>query len=127
MTTSKKFITVLKFGLICFVVAITMSSCTGWVYQGLVEKGYAVSAYFKNNDSQEVHLYRQGESNGPDNKVQPGKSRNVSYHFDEAVYTFTAVAFRNGAVISTKTYDVEYTVNDNETERYCSLTINYPW
>ena len=127
--TGKKWRSVAKTtvaGLVAVLLICILSNCT----PGAMDV-WELKVTFTNNSSEEVHLFGQGNSGGPGNKVQPGKSRSESYREihrgNPPPESFTAVAFKNGQVISTRTYGVTYTFDSVHNNYYAELSVSYPW
>jgi len=84
-----------------------------------------VKVTYRNNSSEDVHLFKDGDKAGPDNKIAPGGYRTEQRwltidNVRERGYELPVVAFRNGEVIGTKMFSVPN--NDHD-----KFTVSYPW
>jgi len=105
--------------------AMVMSGCPGGDgYPVITDKDWKTTVTFVNNSSEEIHLYGEGETGGPDNKLKPGGSRTKTFT-EEAKFTpttsFTVTAFRNGAVVSKHSFPRKFDGWN------ATLTASYPW
>ncbi len=80
-----------------------------------IDSVHHIRVTLKNNSSEEMHLWTDGESIDPSNKLAPGASRTNTLKFevpkteDANVYLVKigVQAGRNGATITSKTFSVE--------------------
>jgi len=101
-----------------------MSGCEGGnMYPNIKGKNWQMVVTFVNRSSDEIHLYGESEVGGPGNKLQPGGSRTRIFtnNGEFPPTSFTATAFKNGAVVSTHSFPIEFVGGD------ATLTASYPW
>ena len=110
---------------ICLAGIMSGSMCEGVTEDRVTKVDALITVTYRNNSSEEVHLYRDSESAGPGNKIAPGGSRTetayltgTSYDNLEPSFSVAVIAFRNGKVLGKSSYFVHPDrVN----------TISYPW
>jgi tetratricopeptide (TPR) repeat protein len=81
--------------------------------------GTVVVAIFENKSSDAVHIFVQGQTFGPDNKLAPGETRRVNVRMTpDGRIKF--VAGRNGQVLATRIWDGD----PSDTNRFPRVTFN---
>ena len=93
--------------------------------QQLLDPTWKIYVTFINNSSQDTHFYGPSEMAGPANKLAPGGTLNRTYPIVQwaTPKTITLYAFRNGEVISTHVFSLEF----EGKQEFTSLTASYPW
>ncbi len=81
--------------------------------------GTVVVAIFENKSSDAVHIFVQGQTFGPDNKLAPGETRRVNVRMT-ADGRIKFIAGRNGQVLATRIWDGD----PSDTNRFPRVTFN---
>jgi hypothetical protein len=117
---------------ICFAVSVLLSGCDdGWLQQiADLASQHRLNVTLVNSSSQETHLYMSWEQPGPENKLEPGKSRvATNYWKTGAPETVTVNAFRNGSLLGSKAFKVDWVeTGEGVLNTYVTnMTVSYPW
>ena len=88
------------------------------------EDPWFTTVTYKNNSSEAVHLFGDGEKVGPGNKVEPGGTRSHRHTLNTTNYTdntgtLRVKAYRNGVAIGSKEVHIP---------KYAeTFVVSYPW